>query len=132
VPRDPDDRPDDGPTEPAWYEQPSVIFVAAAAGLVAVALLVFAVLQTSRHATAPTELPTSTPAQSTTTSHTLKPYTPTTTYTTMTMTEPATPEPSVPEEPPPPPSVETTDIPTVNTTVSIPYATTTAPIAGAF
>ena len=130
MPRHSDDRPDDRPTEPAWYEQPAVIVAAAAAGLIAVALLVFAVMQTSRHSTVPSELPTESTVAPTTT-HTLKSYTSTTTYTTMTSTEPVSPEPSPPEEPSPLPTVETsTDIPTVTTT--FPYPTTTAPIAGAF
>lgn len=42
-----------GPNRGQWYEQTPVIVAAGAAGVLAVVLIVFAVLQTSRHATAP-------------------------------------------------------------------------------
>jgi cytoskeletal protein RodZ len=48
-----DDEPDRGP----WFEQPSVIVTAAVVGVLAIVLLVFAIVQTSRHSTAPARTP---------------------------------------------------------------------------
>jgi cytoskeletal protein RodZ len=123
---DPDDR--SAPTQ--WYERPDAVLAAALVGLVAIGLLVFAVIQTSRHSTAPSG--TDVPVTSTTTSlptRNAKTTTTTTSYTTLTVTPS-----SLPTEPPSTeaPTVETTQTTQTTpgtTTMSIPYPTTTTPRA---
>lgn len=124
----PDD-PSDQPAPTHWFENSAVVVAAGLAGLVAVGLLVFAVMQTSRHANAPivTDVPTTstsrTTARSSTTTTTTTPTTTSTTTETVSF-EPTTTDTSTDET--------TTETTTGTTTMSVPYpTTTTTPIAGA-
>jgi cytoskeletal protein RodZ len=125
----PDDRSDQ-PAPTHWFEIPAVVVAAGLAGLVAVGLLVFAVMQTSRHANAPivTDLPTTSTTRSTTRTSTTTTTTTTTSSLTSTTTETTSVEPTTTETS----TEETTTETTGTTTMSVPYPTsTTAPIAGA-
>jgi cytoskeletal protein RodZ len=121
---------DDRPAEPAaaqWYERPGAVFAAGVAGLAVVGLLVFAVVQTSRHSSTPsgTEGPmtstttTASAARSTTRTTTTASTTQTTSETTS--TEPPTTQTTVTEA-----TTEATTT-TGTTTMSVPYPTTTTP-----
>jgi hypothetical protein len=110
-----------------WHKRPGAVFAAGAAGLVVIGVLVFAVLQTSRHSNTPfgTGLPTASTGQTpsaattttTTTTSTTGPLSTTDYSSTGTASTATTPAEATTEE--------TTS--TGTTTMSNPYATTTTP-----
>jgi hypothetical protein len=115
-----------------WHERPGAVFAAGAAGLVVIGVLVFAVLQTSRHSDTPfgTGVPTASTGQ--TPSAALSTTTTTTSTTTTSTTGPlsttdytSTGTASTATTPAEATTGETTS--TGTTTMSNPYATTTTP-----
>ncbi|WP_135456542.1 hypothetical protein [Mycobacterium sp. DL99] len=114
------------PTTP-WYETTAAIVVAGVGGLVAIGVLVFAILTTSHHSVLPTQPERLTPVTPTKS----MPSRSATTTTTSTRSPVSTSEGiGTPSAPPPEVPVETTAPPT--TTMSNPYATTSAPNGAAF
>ena len=105
-------------TPAQWYERPGAMVAAGVAGLVAIGLLVFAVLQMSRHSTTPSQ--TGVPLTATTTSppQSRASATPTTTsYTTLTVTQWTPPTPVITGPPSnQAPTVDTSTIETTTTT----------------
>ena len=124
---------DDEPAEPAavqWYERPGAVFVAGAAGLVVVGVLVFAVIQTSRHSNTPSGADVPTTSTTTTTSAALGTTTTTRPNTTLSTTDYTSSEPITTETTTTEATTEETTT-TGTTTMSIPYpTTTTAKLAG--
>jgi hypothetical protein len=118
-----------------WYERPVAVFAAGVASIVALGVLALAVVQTSRHSTAPagidlqttsitTRAPSSTLGSMTTT--TIATITETTTESMPASIEPVPTEAPTTEE-------TTTEASTGTTTVPVPYpTTTTVPVAGAY
>ncbi|MEV0674565.1 hypothetical protein [Mycobacterium sp. NPDC050441] len=119
----------EGPPSPPWHETPAAMVVAGIGGVVAIGALVFAILMTSHQSVLPPQpdrltpvTPTKLSSRSVTTSTSTSPRTPVSTS-----------EDIGPSSAPPPPQeipVETSAPAT--TTMSNPYATTSAPNAGAF
>ncbi len=121
---------EEGPPSTPWYESTTAIVVAGIGGVVAIGALVFAILTTSHHSVLPVQPDRLTP---------VAPTKPASSWwsTTTTNTVPRTPvstseDTGIPSAPPPPAEVpvETTAPPT--TTMSNPYATTSAPNGAAF
>jgi cytoskeletal protein RodZ len=121
------DVPDDERSgEPAWHQRPEAMVAAGLAGLVAIGLLVFAVILTSRHSITPpgTDVPlTSTSSSSSRHGSTSKSTTTSYTTLTVTLTQATSSETSTTEA-----TQENTDTATTTagtTTMSVPYPTTT-------
>lgn len=120
---------EEGPPSTPWYESTAAIVAAGIGGVVAIGALVLAILTTSHHSVLPVQPDRLTPvtptkpvsARSTTTTTSMIPRTPVSTSE----------DTGIPSAPPPAEvSVETTTPPT--TTMSNPYATTSAPNGAAF
>lgn len=120
----------DRPGEPGgtqWHEHPGAVFTAGLAGLIAIGVLVFAVVQTSRHSNGPsaTELPSTT----TTTSSSSRTTTTTSSTTETTSTEPS-PTDAITTEVTTTETTPETTTSTTTTTIFNPYLTTTQGVAG--